>query len=544
MNLNFNTNFRKVGGEIVGPVNTIAPAITGTAERGQLLTCSTGTWTGTGTITYAYQWLRGGAPISGATANTYTLVAADDNNQISCRVTATDSEGSRSKNSNSVLALGAPFNLTAPVLSGNEQVGQTLSVTNGTWQGVTPITYSYKWFRNGLEISGATSSSYTLVAADYNTVVYCQVIASNAIGTGTEDSNATGAIAGIGSTITGVPTFVGTENVGEDLTATYATANGVPTPTNSIQWQRSADGSTGWANISGATSLTYTLVLADEGQYVRAVQTATNPIATATAASVSSGIIGPESVFDPDYQAVLDYATTQGYTLPSAGQQTLQNQLVVDLKAAGVWPKLDSFAVFATDGNTDFALIDWKRTVDGLATKKYTAISSPIFTTNQGFTGDGVATKIETNYNPVIDAVNYSLNSASLMAWVNNYNVSDSPFIFGGGNLTLSIRLQSSSFFTRINSNNSPSPTPDFSDNTLKFKHITRQNASVIDIFQNTTITPSTQTSSSIPTGGIDIFEAAGIFGVAQVSVVGIGGALNSENTNYFNAVNNYMTSI
>ena len=40
--------------------------------------------------------------------------------------------------------------------------------------------------------------------------------------------------------------------------------------------------------------------------------------------------------FDPDYQAVLDYATTQGYTLPSASQQTAQNQLVLDLKAAGV----------------------------------------------------------------------------------------------------------------------------------------------------------------------------------------------------------------
>jgi hypothetical protein len=41
--------------------------------------------------------------------------------------------------------------------------------------------------------------------------------------------------------------------------------------------------------------------------------------------------------FDADYQAVLDYATTQGYTLPSSGQQTLQNQLVVDLKDGGIW---------------------------------------------------------------------------------------------------------------------------------------------------------------------------------------------------------------
>jgi hypothetical protein len=39
----------------------------------------------------------------------------------------------------------------------------------------------------------------------------------------------------------------------------------------------------------------------------------------------------------PTIKAVLDYATAQGYTLPSSGQQTLQNQLVVDLKDGGIW---------------------------------------------------------------------------------------------------------------------------------------------------------------------------------------------------------------
>jgi hypothetical protein len=53
-----------------------------------------------------------------------------------------------------------------------------------------------------------------------------------------------------------------------------------------------------------------------------------------------------EAALMPDYQAVLDYATTQGYTLPSSGQQTLQNQLVVDLKDGGIWSKLDTFRVF------------------------------------------------------------------------------------------------------------------------------------------------------------------------------------------------------
>lgn len=111
--------------------------------------------------------------------------------------------------------------------------------------------------------------------------------------------------------------------------------------------------------------------------------------------------------FDPDYQSVLDYATTEGYTLPSAGQQVLQNQLVIDLKDAGVWSKLDSFSVYATDGDADFALVDWVR----LTTQN--AISSPTFTVNQGYAGDGVSAYIDTLYNPFTDAVNFLLNDNS-----------------------------------------------------------------------------------------------------------------------------------
>jgi len=102
--------------------------------------------------------------------------------------------------------------------------------------------------------------------------------------------------------------------------------------------------------------------------------------------------------FDADYQAVLDYATTQGYTLPSSGQQTLQNQLVVDLKDAGVWSKLDTFGVFATDGDSDFSLIDWIRLTD------YTAVNSPTFTTNVGFQGDGTSSYISSNFDTDLGA--------------------------------------------------------------------------------------------------------------------------------------------
>jgi len=84
------------------PVNTVAPAITGTAQEGQTLTCSTGTWTGNPTPTYTYQWKRNGSNIGSATNSTYVLVTADVGQSIKCTVTATNAISSVNADSNTV----------------------------------------------------------------------------------------------------------------------------------------------------------------------------------------------------------------------------------------------------------------------------------------------------------------------------------------------------------------------------------------------------------------------------------------------------------
>jgi hypothetical protein len=87
------------------PVSTVAPAITGTAQVGQTLTVTNGTWTGAATITYARQWQAGGVNIAGATGTTYVPVVGDIGKVITCRVTATNGLGSTAATSNATAAV-------------------------------------------------------------------------------------------------------------------------------------------------------------------------------------------------------------------------------------------------------------------------------------------------------------------------------------------------------------------------------------------------------------------------------------------------------
>jgi hypothetical protein len=72
------------------PASKVAPVTSGSPVVGHSLSCSNGSWTGIGTLTYAYQWLRNGAAIPGASANTYVVQATDQGVGLACVVTATN----------------------------------------------------------------------------------------------------------------------------------------------------------------------------------------------------------------------------------------------------------------------------------------------------------------------------------------------------------------------------------------------------------------------------------------------------------------------
>lgn len=93
-----------------------------------------------------------------------------------------------------------PRNVVKPTISGTRQVGQTLTGNRGIWTGTEPITYAYQWVRCGplgagcVPIPGATGEQYTLVAADRGHSLRFVVTASNAEGSRTVRSNASGVV--------------------------------------------------------------------------------------------------------------------------------------------------------------------------------------------------------------------------------------------------------------------------------------------------------------------------------------------------------------
>lgn len=89
---------------------------------------------------------------------------------------------------------GPPVNTVRPQISGTAQVGGTLACSPGTWSGDMPQTYTYTWLRDGTVVSGPSAqSSYTVVAADKNHDLTCEVTAKNNAGSASATSAPVGA---------------------------------------------------------------------------------------------------------------------------------------------------------------------------------------------------------------------------------------------------------------------------------------------------------------------------------------------------------------
>jgi hypothetical protein len=272
-------------------VLTPVPTVSGSTQVGSTLTALPGLWDSGVVLTY--QWLRNGAAISGATNLTYLLAAADSGAEISVKVT-----GSKAGYI-AVSQLSTPLSISAttgaqkllltptPTISGSDRVGSTLTAVTGIWD--SGVVLTYQWLRNGVAISGATSPNYELVSADADKLIYVRVTGSKS-GYSTVSKLSSSSMPISAFLLTPVPTISGSAQVGSTLTAVAGTwDSGVVL---SYQWLRNG------VAISGASSLSYTVVLADRGALmaVKVTGSKTGYVSgpqTSSAVSISGFLLSP-----------------------------------------------------------------------------------------------------------------------------------------------------------------------------------------------------------------------------------------------------------
>lgn len=105
-------------------------------------------------------------------------------------------------------------------------------------------------------------------------------------------------------------------------------------------------------------------------------------------------------------------------TPPTAERKTLINNLIVSLKTAGIWPKLDALYVMAAADN-QAARRNWIADSFNL-----TAVASPTFTADRGYAGDGSTSYLSTGFNPTVGTPLFTQNSANLGSWIRTLSAS------------------------------------------------------------------------------------------------------------------------
>ena len=154
--------------------------ISGRLREGETLTADTAALTdedGMGAL--AYQWLRGGVEIEGATGRTHDLSQQDVGAMLEVRVTYADGHGTLetagSVRSGPVVNVNdlptGSVRLFGTAVEGSELRGDASLIEDEDGLG----TFQFQWMRDGSAIAGATGSSYTLTGADVQAEVSLRV---------------------------------------------------------------------------------------------------------------------------------------------------------------------------------------------------------------------------------------------------------------------------------------------------------------------------------------------------------------------------------
>ncbi|MGH3473602.1 MAG: CHAP domain-containing protein [Aeromicrobium sp.] len=179
-----------------------------------------------------------------------------------------------------------------PSVTGTPKVGSTLTATAGTWS-PSDVTLRYQWLRDGVIITGATRTSYTLTSDDVGHAMTISVTGSKSgFASRTASSAPTGPVTA-GALTSATPTISGTPRVGSALTAEPGSW-GPGAVTFTYQWL--ADGTA----IGGAANKTFVPTDAELGKRISVKVTGRmTGVDSVTAESARTAVVARRGVNPP-----------------------------------------------------------------------------------------------------------------------------------------------------------------------------------------------------------------------------------------------------
>jgi hypothetical protein len=221
--------------------------------------------------------------------------------------------------------------------------------------------------------------------------------------------------------------------------------------------------------------------------------------------------------------------------------------LICGLVTDGVWTKLDFLHVYGTQDATNALL--------NLVSSSFSAtlVNVPSFTADQGFTGDGSTSYINTGFNPSTAGGNYTQNNASFGMYdrTSTVIVTNSPLMgtYDGTNVSAYYPNGGDNFlYARINSGFDGGAGA--SINHQGFFMLSRTGATAVAVFKNGSSLYSTATSSTGLPNNSFFTLAANFSGTPttpladQVAADFAGGGLNTTDlSNLSSRVNTFFTT-
>ena len=312
------------GGTPPSPVVVpIAPSITSQPENQSVAADQTATFSvlASGSGTLSYQWNKNGSNITGATSSSYTTPAASiADNGAKYSVSVSNSVGTVTSNTATleVVAKAVAATITTQPADQSVITGQTatfLVKAAGT-------SLRYQWKKNGADIPGASSSSYTTPATSS---------ADNGAKYSVSVSNTEGQVPSSAATLTvsdtavapTISTHPAASSVTEGQTASFSvTATG--TAPLIYQWQKND------TDINGATSSTYTTpatAIGDNGALYSVVVINGTGFVTSNKATltVTAAAVAPAITAQPANQSVTE-GQTATFSVTASGTAPLGYQ--------------------------------------------------------------------------------------------------------------------------------------------------------------------------------------------------------------------------